>query len=154
MDPSTDEWVPTKIEGYYKAYTLPLLMPNICHSPWRRPWCRGWGLASSTSKPAVRRTFQCQNGPLENRCDDGWLALSGWPWAQKVGSSSEPPHWFPCSLFGLVALILEHQNRFLAALVAKAAYYQYWLCRGLCWLAPSKTCSKIDIATVSREFRK
>ena len=54
----------------------------------------------------------------------------------------------------LIASVPEPQSRFLAALVAEAVFYQYWPCKGLCWLAPSGTCPKNDVTAIGREFRR
>ena len=120
---STNEWVSARIEDYRRAYALLLLMPNTRHSPWRRPSRRAWGLASSTSKPVACRSFWCQNGPPEDCHNDGWLALSGWPWKQKVGPDGEAPYQLLCSFLGLVALICDPRNRSSAFPPAGASCY-------------------------------
>ena len=51
-----------------------------------------------------------------------------------------------------IASVPEPRSWFLAALVAGATYYRYWPCRGFCWLAPSKTYPKNNVAMVGREF--
>ena len=57
--------------------------------------------------------------------------------------------------FGVpVASVPKPRSWFLTTLIAGAACYRYWPCKGLYWLAPSGTCLKNDIATVGREFRR
>ena len=123
---STDEWVLARIEDHRKAYSLPLLMPNTCHSLWHRFQCRAWELASSTSKPAPRESFWCQNGLLQDCRNDGWLVLSGWPWAQKISPGGEAHHQLFHSLFGLVFSILKSRNWSSTVPAAGALYYKCW----------------------------
>ena len=126
IGPFTNEWVPARIKDYRRAYASPFSMPNTRHSRWRRPQYCAWGLASSTSEPAARGSFQCQNGSLEDHRNDSWLALFGWPWARKLGPSSEAPHWLLCSFLGLIASIPELSNRSPAVPAAGALCYQCW----------------------------
>ena len=127
-------------------------MPSIRHSPWRRPWRRAAKMAKSIFAPTTHEIFWYQNGQPMGRLDAGWWAPSKWPWAQKVGSDDVTFHQYPGSY--LLSLILEPRSRFPAVLVAGAACYQYWPCRGLCWLVPSGRCPKIDVAAVDFEFRR
>ena len=129
-------------------------MPNTRHSPWRRPGRHTWGLASSTSEPAARGFFRCQNSPSEDRCDDGWLALFGWPEAQKVGPGSETPHPLLYSLFGLIASILEPRNRFPAVPAARALCYQCWPNKVSHWLARFRASFRTGGAVGERKFRR
>ena len=154
IDLSTDEWVPAKIEGHRKAYASPLSMPNTRHSPWHRPRRRAWGLASSTSEPAARGSFRCQNGPPEDRRDDGWLVLCGWPRAQKVGPGGAAPHQLPRSLLGLVASILEPRNWSPAVPAAGASCYQCWPNKVSHRLPRFRASSRTGEAMEEREFRR
>ena len=129
-------------------------MPNTCYSPWRKPWRRTWGLASGISKPAACRSFQCQNGPPEDRCNDGWLALSGWPQAQKVGPGGEAPYQLLYRLLGLVASIFKLWNWSLAVPAAGALCYPCWPNKGLYQLARFGASSKTSEAIGECEFRR
>ena len=149
---SIDEWVPAKIENHRKDCASSLLMPNTCHSPWSRPQHCAWGLASSSSLLGAHRFFWCQNGRPAGRRDAGWWAPFEWLWAQKVGPNGVALYQYPGR--HLSSSILGPRSRFPTVLVARAACYQYWPCRVLCWLAPSRTCPKIDVAAVGREFRR
>ena len=87
-----------------------------------------------------------------DHCDSGKLIWFQLPRTQKVGPDGVALHQYPGS--HLSSSILGPWSRFPAVLVAGAAYYQYWPCRGLRWLVPSGTCPKIDVAAIGREFRR
>ena len=129
-------------------------MPNTRHSLWRRPQSHAWGLASSISEPAAFVFFWCQNGLPEHRCDDGWLILSGWPWAQKVGPNGKALYRLPRSFFRLVASIFKARNWFSAVPTAKASYYQCWPNKIPHWLARLGASSRTSGAGIEHEFRK
>ena len=129
-------------------------MPNTSYSLWHRPQRFIWRLVSSIFEPAICGSFWCQNSPPENCHDDGWLALSRRPWAQKAGSGAEEPHQLFCSLPGLVASILKPQNRSSAISAAGALCYQCWPNKVSHWLAWFKASFRIGEAVAEREFRK
>ena len=54
----------------------------------------------------------------------------------------------------LIGSFFEPRSWFLAAFVAGAAYYQYWSCRGLYWLAQSGRRLKNNVTAIGREFRR
>ena len=154
IDPSMNEWVPAKIAGHCKVYVSPLLMLNTCHSPWHRPRCCAWGLAGSISEPVVCGFFQCQNGPQEDHYDDGLLALSEWPQAQKIGPGVEAPHQLSCSLFSLVTSILKPRNFSPTVSAARASCYQYWPNKVPHWWAWFGASFRTGGAIGENEFRR
>ena len=127
-------------------------MPNTCHNSWHKPQRCAQGLAMNTSKLVACGSFWCQNGPPGNCRDDGWLALSGWPQARKVGPGGKAPHQLLCNLLGLVASILEPRNRYLAVLAAGASCYQCWPNKVLYWLAWFGASSRTGRPVGKREF--
>ena len=79
IHPSTSEWVWAKIEDHHKACALALLISNIYHSSWYSPWRCAVERGQNIFEPIACRSFWFQNVPLEDYCNNGWLALSKWP---------------------------------------------------------------------------
>ena len=129
-------------------------MPNTRYSPWCRPQRCAWRLVSNTSEPVAHGFFQCQNGLPKDCYDDGWSALSGWPWAWKVGPGDEAFYRLSRSFFNLTALILEPRNWSLAVSAAGALYYQCWLNKISHWLAWFEASFRTGRAVGKREFCK
>ena len=109
-------------------------MLNIYHSPWRKPQHRVIERAKNIFEPTACRSFQCQNGRPEDCHDGDELALSGLSRAQKIGPGGVAIHQLPCSLFDLVALILEPRDWFSAVLASGASCYQCWPNKVTHWL--------------------
>ena len=119
------------IENHCKPCNKLLLRMSKCQSLLRRPQRRGRGLVSSIFKPTICKSSQCQNGPPEDCCGNGYSVLFKWLWVQTIGPDGEESHRFFCSRRLFVASVLKLFCRPPAALAAWALYYQDWLIRSL-----------------------